>query len=111
MESFPKAATHSKISLILVIAFMSFTAHFGGAIRPNLREELLLLEKIVPNLESLQKGPTPPSDHSPGSNIPSDLNEMNVAGRLTRSPPPFPQVINDKSFAAVATSLENMSNN
>ncbi|XVF28672.1 hypothetical protein REPUB_Repub15cG0050400 [Reevesia pubescens] len=118
MEFFPKAVTLCKISLILAIVFISFTAQFGLAIRPyNLQEEkLLLLKKIVPNLESLYKGPVPPSDHTPCSNIPRSgkcvVNEMNVAGRLIRSPPPFPAGMNVKEFAAaVATSVESMSNN
>lgn len=94
MVFFPKAVTHSKISLILAIAFILFTAQFGAAIRPDyFGEELLLLKKVVLNLESLAKGPTPPSGHNPPSNIPASsklINEMNVAGRLTPSPPSFP---------------------
>ncbi|XWS39224.1 hypothetical protein CRYUN_Cryun18bG0032000 [Craigia yunnanensis] len=115
MEFFPKAVTLFKISLILAIAFISFAAQFGAAIRPNLQEEQVLLKKIVPNFESLDKGPVPPSDHSPCSNIPHPghckVNEMNFAGRLTRSPPPFPAGMNVKKFAAAATSMENKSNN
>ncbi|XVF62945.1 hypothetical protein PTKIN_Ptkin09bG0049600 [Pterospermum kingtungense] len=87
-QFFPKAVS----SLILAIVFISFTAQLGDAIRPN-------LESI------LYKGPVSPSDHSHCSNIPGpgkcELNEMNVAGRLTRSPPPF-------EYAA--TSMENKSN-
>ncbi|XWS53858.1 hypothetical protein CRYUN_Cryun10bG0036400 [Craigia yunnanensis] len=87
MEFFPKAVTLFRISLVLAIVFISFTAQF-----------------------------VPPSDHSPCSNIPGsgncELNDMNFAGRLTRSPPLFPAGMNVKKFAAaVATSMENKSNN
>ena len=91
MEFFPKPVTLFRISLVLAIVFIAFTAQFGAAIRPNLQEEQVLLKKIVLNLESMEKGPVPPSDHSPCSNIPGsgncELNDMNVAGRLTHSPP------------------------
>ena len=116
MEFFPKPVTLFRISLVLAIVFISFTAQFGAAIRPNLQEEQVLLKKIIPNLESLAKGPVPPSNHSPCSNIPHPgnckVNEMNFARSLTRSPPPFPASMNVKKFAsAAATSMENKSNN
>ncbi|WRX21931.1 hypothetical protein QQP08_014418 [Theobroma cacao] len=116
---FPKATTLSKISLVFVIVFISCTAQFGAAIRP-FHEEQVLLKKIIPNLESLQMGPVPPSDHSHCSNIPGTgqcgLNEMNIAGRHIPSPPPFPgNGMDVKRFAAAAaaaaTSMENKSNN
>ncbi|XWS08843.1 hypothetical protein CRYUN_Cryun40dG0035100 [Craigia yunnanensis] len=94
--------------------FPSGMKQYGAAIRPNLHEEQLL-KKIVPNFESLQKAPVPPSDHSGCSNIPRpghcELNEMNIDGRLTRSPPPFPAGMNVERFAAAATSMENKSDN
>ncbi|XVE81775.1 hypothetical protein DITRI_Ditri15bG0093000 [Diplodiscus trichospermus] len=115
MDQFlPKAVSLFKISLILAVVLISFTAQFGAAIRPNLYEDQLL-KKIVPDLESLSKGPAPPSDHSHCSNIPDpgtkcELNEMNVAGRLTRSPPTFPASKNVERCIA-ATSMEIKSDN
>ncbi|XVE81774.1 hypothetical protein DITRI_Ditri15bG0092900 [Diplodiscus trichospermus] len=114
MDQFlPKVASLSKISLILIIV-LSFTTQFGAAIRPILYEEQLL-KKVAPNLESLQKGPVSPSGHSGCSNIPHpgkcEINEMNFAGRLSRSPPPFSASKSDERFVAAATSMENKSDN
>ncbi|WRX21932.1 hypothetical protein QQP08_014419 [Theobroma cacao] len=73
------------------------------------------VEKIIPNLESFQRGPVPPSGHSHFSCIPRSsgrcvLDAMNVAGPLSRSSPPFP-AMSFKRSAAAATSMENKSNN
>ncbi|EOY05941.1 Uncharacterized protein TCM_020804 [Theobroma cacao] len=91
-----------------------FFAQLVAAIRP-LHGEQVLLKKFIPNLESFQRGPVPPSGHSHFSCIPRSsgrcvLDAMNVAGPLSRSPPPFP-AMSFKRSAAAATSMENKSNN
>ncbi|XVF28670.1 hypothetical protein REPUB_Repub15cG0050100 [Reevesia pubescens] len=93
---------------LFTLLFVSFTAQFGAAIRPWQGEQLF--RKIVPNFESLQKGPVTPSAGSPCTNIPDGsghcvVNEMNVAGHLLRSPPPAFTGINVIKFAGT-TSME-----
>ncbi|KAK6265694.1 hypothetical protein QUC31_016531 [Theobroma cacao] len=90
-------------------------AQLVAAIRP-LHGEQVLLKKFIPNLESFQRGPVPPSGHSHFSCIPRSsgrcvLDAMNVAGPLSRSPPPFPAMSFKRSAAAAAASMENKSNN
>ncbi|KAK8571887.1 hypothetical protein V6N12_027955 [Hibiscus sabdariffa] len=82
--------------LVFALLFISLTAEFGAATRPwRLRERLF--RQIVPEFESLPRGPVPPSAGSPCTNIPCGsghcvVNQINVAGRLFRSPPAFPTV-------------------
>ncbi|EOY05942.1 hypothetical protein QQP08_014422 [Theobroma cacao] len=102
MAGFLKARTVFRISFLFTILFISFTAQFGAAVRPWKDEQLF--RKIVPNFESLQQGPVPPSAGSPCTQIPGGkghcvVNEINAAGHLLRSPPPFPG-INVIKFAA-----------
>ncbi|KAK8585715.1 hypothetical protein V6N13_050688 [Hibiscus sabdariffa] len=76
--------------LVFAIFFLSFTAEFGAAIRPRqLREPLF--RTMVPNFESMPKGPVPPSAGSPCTSTPggSDhcvVNEINAAGHLFGRP-------------------------
>ncbi|XVE65896.1 hypothetical protein DITRI_Ditri08aG0036400 [Diplodiscus trichospermus] len=101
-----------KTLLLFTLLFISFTAQLGAAVRPWQGEQLF--RKIVPDFESLQKGPVAPSAGSPCSNIPGGsghctVNEMNAAGHLLRSPPAFPGINVIK--VAGTTSRENHSNN
>ncbi|XWS08842.1 hypothetical protein CRYUN_Cryun40dG0035000 [Craigia yunnanensis] len=80
---------------LFIVLFISFSAQFGVSIRLWQGEQLF--GEIVPNFESLQKGPVPPSAGSPCTNIPGGsgicvVNEMNVAGHLLHSPPAFPGI-------------------
>ncbi|XVE81776.1 hypothetical protein DITRI_Ditri15bG0093100 [Diplodiscus trichospermus] len=80
--------------VLFILLFISFAAEFGAAIRPCQGEQLS--RKIVPNFQSLPKGPVPPSSGSPCSNIPGGsghcVNGINAAGHLLRSPPTFPGI-------------------
>ncbi|KAL4272083.1 hypothetical protein GQ457_13G025750 [Hibiscus cannabinus] len=82
--------------LVFALLFISLTAEFGAATRPwRLREQLF--RQIVPDFESLPRGPVPPSAGSPCTNIPGGsghcvINQINAAGHLFRSPPAFPTV-------------------
>ncbi|KAK8682211.1 hypothetical protein V6N13_054604 [Hibiscus sabdariffa] len=73
-----------------------WSLEFGAATRPwRLREQFF--RQIVPDFESLPRGPVPPSAGSPCTNIPGGsghcvVNQINAAGRLFRSPPAFPTV-------------------
>ncbi|KAB2039992.1 hypothetical protein ERO13_D02G043150v2 [Gossypium hirsutum] len=80
--------------LVFTILFLSFTADFGAAIRPRgLTEQLF--KKMVPNFESLPRGPVPPSAGSPCTNIPGGaglctVKEINAAGASFVRRRPFP---------------------
>ncbi|GMJ07076.1 hypothetical protein HRI_004376800 [Hibiscus trionum] len=80
-----------KISLLFTLLFISFTAQLGAAIRPWQGQRLL--RKVLPDFESLQKGPVPPSSGSSCTNIPGRsghcINGINAAGHLLHSPPVF----------------------
>ncbi|XP_022723131.1 uncharacterized protein LOC111280203 [Durio zibethinus] len=94
--------------LLFTLLVISFTAQFGASIRPRHGEQLF--REVVPNFESLQKGPVPPSAGSPCTNIPGGsgkcvLNEMNAAGHLIRSPPAFPG-INVIKFKGITSTEE-----
>ncbi|OMO54782.1 hypothetical protein CCACVL1_27577 [Corchorus capsularis] len=104
---FLKARTTVPLTVLL---FILISAQLGAAIRPWQGEQLF--RKIVPNFESLQRGPVPPSGGSPCSNVPGGtgkcINGINAAGHLFRSPPPhpaFPAGIDVIKFAAAATSM------
>ncbi|KAJ4722617.1 hypothetical protein OWV82_006085 [Melia azedarach] len=79
--------------LIFSILFSSSTIQLGAASRPLYENPLL--KKYFPNLinQSLQRGPVPPIGGSPCTHIPGggghcpNLQGMNFAGRLVRSPP------------------------
>ncbi|GMI97426.1 hypothetical protein HRI_003411900 [Hibiscus trionum] len=82
---------HFKISILFALLFISLTAQFGVAIRPWHWQG-----KILPDFESLQRGPVTPSSHSPCTNIPGQsgicVNEINAAGHLLPSPPTYPDI-------------------
>jgi hypothetical protein len=68
-------------------------------------------EKIVGNIQSLQRGPVPPSGGSPCTHIPGrgsgkcSLGEMNFAGHtVALAPPAFPDAIMNFGAAASTTS-------
>ena len=81
-----------RAALVFILLFLLLTAKFGAAIRPWEGKQSLFRE-IVPNFESLQKGPVPPSAGSPCTNIPGGsghcvVNEITAAGHLLRSSSP-----------------------
>ncbi|KAK8683218.1 hypothetical protein V6N13_039284 [Hibiscus sabdariffa] len=80
-----------KASLLFTLLFISFTAQLGAAIRPWHRQGQPLFRKVLPEFESLQKGPVPPSQGSSCTNIPGRsgicINGINAAGHLLHSPP------------------------
>ncbi|KAJ6883821.1 hypothetical protein NC652_030925 [Populus alba x Populus x berolinensis] len=68
-------------------------------------------EKIVGNIQSLQRGPVPPSTGSPCTHIPGrgsgkcTLGERNFAGHtVALAPPAFPDAIMNFDAAASTTS-------
>jgi len=92
---------------LFTILFTLSTLQCGAAMRPLHGEQLL--KKHFPLIESLQRGPVPPSKGSPGTHIPdqpegsgtSKLNEMNFVGRANRQPPPaFPSSVPEQSKAS-----------
>ncbi|KAL9401402.1 hypothetical protein Peur_005251 [Populus x canadensis] len=104
-----KMAFNGKSSVVIsftlfTILFTLSTLQCGAAMRPLHAEKLL--KKHFLHIESLQRGPVPPSKGSPGTHIPegsgtSKLNEMNFVGGANRQPPPaFPSSVNEESKAS-----------
>ncbi|KAG5240646.1 hypothetical protein OIU76_014125 [Salix suchowensis] len=75
-----------------------------AAMRPLHGEQSL--KKHFPLIESLQRGPVPPSagspcSHNPGGNGTCKLDEMNFVGRANRQPPPaIPSSVTEQSKAS-----------
>uniref|UniRef100_A0A6N2MU22 Transmembrane protein n=1 Tax=Salix viminalis TaxID=40686 RepID=A0A6N2MU22_SALVM len=90
----------SRVAVFLTLFSILFTLsslQCGAATRPLHGERLL--KKHFPLIESLQRGPVPPSaaspcSHNPGGSGTCNLNEMNFVGRANRQPPPaFPSSV------------------
>ncbi|KAG5236324.1 transcription factor bHLH [Salix suchowensis] len=89
-------------TIMFIISFALSTIQSGAATRAVHGEQWL--KKHVPHLESLQRGPVPPSagspcSHNPGGSGHCTLNEMNFAGRSNHQPP-FPSSVIDHSKAS-----------
>ncbi|WOG83256.1 hypothetical protein DCAR_0102431 [Daucus carota subsp. sativus] len=83
------------ISVTIMFLFSDFQS--ANAMRPLGEYKAWLKELPVPLVESLQRGPVPPSAANPCTHIPGGkspghctLEEMNVAGRVYSPPPVFP---------------------
>ncbi|KAJ6689286.1 hypothetical protein OIU85_005668 [Salix viminalis] len=97
----------SRVAVFLTLFSILFTLsslQCGAAMRPLHGERLL--KKHFWLIESLQRGPVPPSaaspcSHNPGGSGTCNLNEMNFVGRANRQPPPaFPSSVTVQSKAS-----------
>ncbi|KAJ6725911.1 hypothetical protein OIU79_004133 [Salix purpurea] len=97
----------SRVAVFLTLFSIMFTLsslQCVVAMRPLHGEQSL--KKHFPLIESLQRGPVPPSEgspcsHNPGGNGTCKLDEMNFVGRANRQPPPaFPSSVTEHSKAS-----------
>ncbi|KAG6764535.1 hypothetical protein POTOM_032009 [Populus tomentosa] len=95
---------NSRVTIVFTVFSILLTLstlQCGAAKRPLHEEQLL--KKHFPLIESLQRGPVPPSTASPcipGGSGTCELNEMNFVGRANRQPPPaFPSSVTEQSKA------------
>ncbi|KAI5580330.1 hypothetical protein POPTR_008G163000v4 [Populus trichocarpa] len=94
----------TNVFTLFTILLTLSTLQCGAPMRPMHEEQLL--KKHVPLIESLQRGPVPPSEPSPCTHIPGGsgtckLNEKNFVGRANRQPPPaFPSSVTEQSKAS-----------
>ncbi|KAG6766180.1 hypothetical protein POTOM_030249 [Populus tomentosa] len=96
---------NSRVTIVFTVFSILLTLstlQWGAAMRPLYEEQLL--KKHFPLIESLQRGPVPPSAASPctpGASGTCELNEMNFVGRANRQPPPaFPSSVTEQSKAS-----------
>ncbi|KAF9673536.1 hypothetical protein SADUNF_Sadunf10G0034400 [Salix dunnii] len=97
-----KSRVTSFFTVLFTISFALGTIQWGAATRPVHGEHWL--KKHFPHLESLQRGPVPPSagspcSHNPGGSGHCTLNEMNFAGPSNHQPT-FPSSVVDHSKAS-----------
>ncbi|XVF80925.1 hypothetical protein PTKIN_Ptkin15bG0114400 [Pterospermum kingtungense] len=74
-----------------------------GAMRPLDGEHWLVKDKLV--LQSLPRGPVPPSGHNPCTNIPgreTGICSMNIAGNVVHPPRAFTSVVSEFGVASAA---------
>ncbi|KAL5792792.1 hypothetical protein ACOSP7_001386 [Xanthoceras sorbifolium] len=108
-------ASHRKsllftVALIIFITFLaSHDQQLVAAMRPLEGEQWMKKEdsgRLA--VQSLQRGPVPPSGPNPCTHIPGQgsgicsLNGQNFAGRVAPAPPAFPGLVMDFGVASVA---------